>query len=104
MQNGKHGAVAGWIQELVGVPARGERSRLGLAIAHHATNEQVRIVECGAVSVSKGVSKFAAFVNGTRRRTWILPCSRLRRSEEHTSELQSHSDLVCRLLLEKKKK
>src|SRR5438132_8615987 len=31
-----------------------------------------------------------------------LPQS-LRRSEEHTSELQSHSDLVCRLLLEKKK-
>src|SRR5436190_6102472 len=30
------------------------------------------------------------------------PLSR-RRSEEHTSELQSHSDLVCRLLLEKKK-
>src|SRR5260221_14592195 len=28
----------------------------------------------------------------------------LYRSEEHTSELQSHSDLVCRLLLEKKKK
>src|SRR5438034_4688942 len=26
------------------------------------------------------------------------------RSEEHTSELQSHSDLVCRLLLEQKKK
>src|SRR5437588_8905010 len=30
------------------------------------------------------------------------PC-RQWRSEEHTSELQSHSDLVCRLLLEKKK-
>src|SRR5438034_8581479 len=29
--------------------------------------------------------------------------ARLTRSEEHTSELQSHSDLVCRLLLEKKK-
>src|SRR5437773_7082611 len=28
----------------------------------------------------------------------------LERSEEHTSELQSHHDLVCRLLLEKKKK
>src|SRR5438034_6271118 len=27
----------------------------------------------------------------------------IKRSEEHTSELQSHSDLVCRLLLEKKK-
>src|SRR5260221_6497894 len=29
-------------------------------------------------------------------------CPRTPRSEEHTSELQSHSDIVCRLLLEKK--
>src|SRR2546430_12577264 len=36
----------------------------------------------------------------TRR---ILPTRILRRSEEHTSELQSQSNLVCRLLLEKKK-
>src|SRR5438132_3532790 len=34
------------------------------------------------------------------RRLPLIPT----RSEEHTSELQSHSDLVCRLLLEKKKK
>src|SRR2546427_2568713 len=34
----------------------------------------------------------------------LAPSSRgLRRSEEHTSELQSQSNLVCRLLLEKKK-
>src|SRR2546421_6138968 len=32
-----------------------------------------------------------------------LMSSRERRSEEHTSELQSRSDIVCRLLLEKKK-
>src|SRR5437016_11037257 len=32
------------------------------------------------------------------------PRSRRRRSEEHTSELQSLTNLVCRLLLEKKKK
>src|SRR2546428_6404264 len=32
------------------------------------------------------------------------PLRRRDRSEEHTSELQSRSDLVCRLLLEKKKK
>src|SRR5438034_6314610 len=50
------------------------------------------------------------------RSRWILvelrpPCrendtrrTNVARSEEHTSELQSHSDLVCRLLLEKKKK
>src|SRR5437773_7296295 len=31
-------------------------------------------------------------------------CTPGERSEEHTSELQSHHDLVCRLLLEKKKK
>src|SRR5438132_14385013 len=34
---------------------------------------------------------------------WGTRATRMR-SEEHTSELQSHSDLVCRLLLEKKKK
>src|SRR2546421_9226527 len=33
-----------------------------------------------------------------------LPGGHHPRSEEHTSELQSRSDLVCRLLLEKKKK
>src|SRR5688572_8369929 len=36
--------------------------------------------------------------------TWIGSPERLERSEEHTSELQSQSNLVCRLLLEKKKK
>src|SRR2546430_7812769 len=34
-------------------------------------------------------------------RLWLSPTER---SEEHTSELQSQSNLVCRLLLEKKKK
>src|SRR5215211_5094942 len=36
------------------------------------------------------------------QRLWLSSMTK-RRSEEHTSELQSHSDLVCRLLLEKKK-
>src|SRR6266480_2156958 len=34
---------------------------------------------------------------------WLAADSHRRRSEEHTSELQSHVNLVCRLLLEKKK-
>src|SRR2546430_9447259 len=41
------------------------------------------------------------------RSTWLVAdvlARRLPRSEEHTSELQSQSNLVCRLLLEKKKK
>src|SRR5436309_8297500 len=38
--------------------------------------------------------------------SWVYgsPAERMRRSEEHTSELQSRENLVCRLLLEKKKK
>src|SRR2546430_12076980 len=37
--------------------------------------------------------------------TWVSPLGGMGpRSEEHTSELQSQSNLVCRLLLEKKKK
>src|SRR5947207_8771052 len=42
-------------------------------------------------------------VKGYRQRYGQPPLT-VYRSEEHTSELQSHSDLVCRLLLEKKKK
>src|SRR5260370_26940967 len=43
---------------------------------------------------------------GRRRRAVQLPLRETvaTRSEEHTSELQSHLNLVCRLLLEKKKK
>src|SRR5438034_4517477 len=51
-----------------------------------------------AVSKSRqAVSRLAR----SSRRVYATGCAR---SEEHTSELQSHSDLVCRLLLEKKKK
>src|SRR5438105_8882706 len=42
---------------------------------------------------------------GAKKSAIIARCDQLRaRSEEHTSELQSRVDLVCRLLLEKKKK
>src|SRR5260370_10586736 len=40
----------------------------------------------------------------TKGLTWAECRSGGARSEEHTSELQSHLNLVCRLLLEKKKK
>src|SRR2546430_6531908 len=41
---------------------------------------------------------------GALRLSRVWRVERGRRSEEHTSELQSQSNLVCRLLLEKKKK
>src|SRR5947207_11672481 len=51
-------------------------------------------------NVVYGASLLASLV-GLVTALWHLLAGR---SEEHTSELQSHSDLVCRLLLEKKKK
>src|SRR5438034_3426088 len=60
-------------------------------------------------SASERYSVAAPSAVGSRPSSRIIlpaePCSALppTRSEEHTSELQSHSDLVCRLLLEKKK-
>src|SRR5947207_14891117 len=47
-------------------------------------------------------NSFSAYIASASQRSPAI-ATRRRRSEEHTSELQSHSDLVCRLLLEKKK-
>src|SRR2546422_4328764 len=44
----------------------------------------------------------SAVYSGSSNETWTWLCAA--RSEEHTSELQSRLHLVCRLLLEKKKK
>src|SRR5260370_26426354 len=60
--------------------------------------------DCSAedIDAAVGAAK-TAFVEWRR----VPPLERarmLKRSEEHTSELQSHLNLVCRLLLEKKKK
>src|SRR2546430_8411828 len=43
-------------------------------------------------------------LHAEKARDPVVPPEMLERSEEHTSELQSQSNLVCRLLLEKKKK
>src|SRR5438034_1711318 len=56
------------------------------------------------VSRSMIESRLAASATVSSLNSPALSGPRWTRSEEHTSELQSHSDLVCRLLLEKKKK
>src|SRR5204862_2469463 len=53
---------------------------------------------------SDQVGVVAKYVGGEAPRLHRLGSSDWVRSEEHTSELQSRRDLVCRLLLEKKKK
>src|SRR3712207_7075993 len=45
---------------------------------------------------------FSVLADGWLYPSWVVGASRIRRSEEHTSELQSRQYLVCRLLLEKK--
>src|SRR5260370_20431435 len=66
-----------------------------------------RIESFKVILESKGLH---AFVRRPRGRDIFAACGQLaartgtNRSEEHTSELQSHLNLVCRLLLEKKKK
>src|SRR5688572_31108158 len=55
----------------------------------------------GSTSGGNRTSPSAASTPSTTR-TWRSPSTS--RSEEHTSELQSQSNLVCRLLLEKKKR
>src|SRR5438132_12819676 len=55
-------------------------------------------------AASRSMLDNANLIRKTRFPRQLVPLSVVARSEEHTSELQSHSDLVCRLLLEKKKK
>src|SRR5947207_4616231 len=60
-------------------------------------------VSCTASSGTFNSSQVAT-ANQVTATIALATCEELNvRSEEHTSELQSHSDLVCRLLLEKKK-
>src|SRR5438874_10100547 len=54
------------------------------------------------VAASRTETSFPWRRTATRRQTASTSSSLWERSEEHTSELQSRRDLVCRLLLEKK--
>src|SRR2546427_5113168 len=76
------------------------------ALADHAVDEVVQAVDRGPVP--QVARRRDAVGDGERPaesyRDFLDYDLERRRSEEHTSELQSQSNLVCRLLLEKKKK
>src|SRR5256886_8316780 len=81
----------------------------GLLLGYLATHAHMNIWPAILIVLLFGVA--VGFVNGltvvrTRLPSFIVTLATffvLQRSEEHTSELQSQSNLVCRLLLEKKK-
>src|SRR5260370_18795795 len=79
--------------ELIGTClARSPKTRLSARVS--MTSPSGVEVPCAfTYPISSGVSFASLIAHGTSTR-----------SEEHTSELQSHLNLVCRLLLEKKKK
>src|SRR5579859_520674 len=64
--------------------------------AHALRNDQLEVVVTVEGGHIAGIIDLATKINPLWSPPW--------RSEEHTSELQSQSNLVCRLLLEKKKK
>src|SRR2546430_11388360 len=60
---------------------------------------------CNHAAGARGPARTASLHDYQYRRIeWPARAGPIKRSEEHTSELQSQSNLVCRLLLEKKKK
>src|SRR5438034_9262245 len=92
---------------IAGLPGRGEAQR---RLRGRRLSSATTLRRSDASMTRLG--SFSAMPNSRSRRSisaqtslGLTPAStQSTRSEEHTSELQSHSDLVCRLLLEKKKR
>ena len=64
VKDGKDGSVADGVEELVGVPAGGERAGLGLAVADDYGDDEVGVVEGRAEAVGERVAELAALVDG----------------------------------------
>src|SRR5690606_42008985 len=78
--------------------------------ALHRAHRRAHDLDVGGANVRLGTQALRSFDIGMRAaaaRPWLeaqlLDVAAAARSEEHTSELQSRENLVCRLLLEKKK-
>src|SRR2546421_4254442 len=77
------------------------RSRsIGFEISHHETSARIDGKPVESLAELAQAFPVQVIEPGAHR---LVEEGGPRRSEEHTSELQSRSDLVCRLLLEKKK-
>ena len=66
VQDRQHGSVGGWIEELVGVPGRGQRARLRLAIADDAGHDEIGIIEHCPKGMAERIAQLAPLVDRTR--------------------------------------
>ncbi len=66
VQDRRTASIGGRVQELVGVPAGGQRAGLGLAVADDACHHEIGVVEGGAVGVGEGVAQLTALMDGAR--------------------------------------
>src|SRR5690606_40475573 len=82
---------------------RGERKWVGKVLAHLPLNPLHPYVVWGVASSDEDEHVFDCFAGDYFEHQSTARAAYLERSEEHTSELQSRENLVCRLLLEKKK-
>src|SRR2546430_5205468 len=74
------------------------------AVADVVGRQQLRDIDVEPQQIANRIGVLRPVETMERRTSWIgLELRQTVRSEEHTSELQSQSNLVCRLLLEKKK-
>ena len=63
VQDRQHGAVRGRIEKLVGMPRRGQRTRLRLAVADDAGDHQIGVVQRRPERMAEGIAQFAALVD-----------------------------------------
>ncbi len=94
MQDRQHRSVGRRIEELVRVPAGRKRARLCLAVADHAGDEQIRVVESGAIGVAERVAELSALVN--RSRSLGRDMARHSARERELPEELLHAGLVLR--------
>src|SRR5437773_9045654 len=91
-------------REVDGVSVVALDGRIVLGEESNALREKVKgLIAEGKKKIVLNMDN-VTFIDSAGLGTLVASHHSVKRSEEHTSELQSHHDLVCRLLLEKKKK
>ena len=91
MKDRKHRAVARGIEKLVGVPTGGERAGFRFSVANDASDDQIRIVEGGAIGMDQGIAEFAAFMDRPGRFRRDMTWNAVRPGELAKQPLQSVS-------------